>query len=217
MILIPVKNLTHSKQRLAEVLSQDGRTKFAKAMLLDMLETLFAWQERPEVSVVTSNPFAVEAAERFNFAVIRDTENNGETNAIAMATRVCESRGVDNTLVIPGDVPLIEVDDVETIVKSAPEQGSVLVPAADGQGTNAVWRSPCGLFPLRFGNDSFAPHYAAALATNKPCRVLSLPSIALDIDNPKDLKQLAAMPGNKRSQVLARQWNFAELPVAASE
>ena len=58
---------------------------------------------------------------------------------------------------------------------------------------------PAGLFPARFGNDSFKPHHAAAQATGKPCVVLSLPGIALDVDNPEDLRTLAAAPGETRS------------------
>src|SRR5437762_2880973 len=71
-------------------------------------------------------------------------------------------------------------------------------------GTNAILRRPAALFPLRFGNDSFVPHLAAAKATGKPCVVLSLAGIGLDIDTPEDLRQLALAPRNKRSQSLAR-------------
>jgi len=134
-----------------------------------------------------------------------------------MATRFCESRGVDNTLVIPGDIPLIDTSELEKILQAAPDQGSVLVPAADGRGTNAAWRRPAGLFALRFGNDSFKPHLAAARATQKPCVVLSLPGIALDIDNPSDLRQLAEASGETRSQRLARQWDLTDLSLAANE
>ena len=81
---------------------------------------------------------------------------------------------------------------------AAPPEGSVLVPAADGRGTNAAFRRPAGLFPLRFGNDSFKPHLEAARATEKPCIVLSLPGIALDVDNPEDLRQLAEAPATPR-------------------
>jgi 2-phospho-L-lactate guanylyltransferase len=73
------------------------------------------------------------------------------------------------------------------------------------------------LFPLRFGNDSFKPHLAAARATNKPCVVLSLRGIALDIDNPADLRQLAKAPGETRAQRMARQWDLTDLSLAANE
>jgi 2-phospho-L-lactate guanylyltransferase len=62
------------------------------------------------------------------------------------------------------------------------------------------------LFPLRFGNDSFKPHHAAAQATGKPCIVLNLPGIAVDVDNPADLQQLISLPGETRAQRLARQY-----------
>ncbi len=217
MILVPVKNLAGAKQRLAAVLDQPARTELAQAMLLDVLETLAHWAHRPDVGIVTSDPFALELADRFHFTVIADHANRGETDAIETATRYCESHGVDSSLVIPGDIPLIQSSELEMIIAAAPAEGSVLVPAADGRGTNAIFRRPAGLFPARFGNDSFKPHHAAAQATGKPCIVLSLPGIALDVDNPEDLRTLAAAPGETRSQRLIRQWELADLPLAANE
>jgi 2-phospho-L-lactate/phosphoenolpyruvate guanylyltransferase len=217
MILVPVKSLANAKQRLASVLDQSTRTKLAQAMLFDVLETLGTWANRPEVGIVTSDAFAIELARRFEFQVIPDNANRSETDAIEMATKVCESSNVDSTLVIPGDIPLINSSELEQILQVAPAEGSVLVPAADGRGTNAAWRRPAGLFPLRFGNDSFKPHLAAARATEKPCIVLSLPGIALDIDNPSDLRQLSEASGETRSQRLARQWDLTDLSLAANE
>ena len=98
------------------------------------------------------------------------------------------------------------VTELEQILAQAPEEGTVLAPAADGRGTNAAFRRPANLFPLRFGNDSFKPHLAAAQATGKPCIVLQLPSIAVDVDNPEDLQQLLALPGETRTQSLLRRW-----------
>jgi 2-phospho-L-lactate/phosphoenolpyruvate guanylyltransferase len=217
MILIPVKNLAAAKQRLAPVLDQAARTELAQAMLFDVLETLATSATRPEVALVTSDPFALDLARRFTFDVIPDHANRGETDAIEMATRVCQSHGAETTLVIPGDIPLIQAREIERILEAAPADGSVLVPSADGRGTNAVWRRPAGLFPLRFGNDSFKPHLAAARATQKPCVVLSLPGIALDIDHPSDLVQLATAPGETRAQHIVRQWNLTDLRLAANE
>jgi len=208
MILIPVKSLAQAKQRLASVLSQPARTELAQAMLLDVLEAVAKWVDRPAVSIVSSDSFALEMARQFSFETIADTTNRSETDAIEGATRVCESRGIDSTLVIPGDVPLIQSWELQRVLEAAPIEGTVLVRAADGRGTNAAFRRPSGLFPLRFGNDSFKPHLAAARATGKPCVVLSLAGIALDIDSPSDLQQLAAAPGETRSQQLARRWNY---------
>jgi 2-phospho-L-lactate guanylyltransferase len=91
------------------------------------------------------------------------------------------------------------------IYDHAPALGSVLVPSSDKRGSNAVLRRPAALFPLRFGNDSFMPHLASAIATNTSCVVLSLSGIGLDVDTPEDLYQLAEAPGEKPSQLLARE------------
>ena len=217
MILIPVKDLTNAKQRLSPLLDQSQRVELARAMLLDVLETVAQWAKRPPVALVTSDPFAMDLARQFDFEIILDRSNHSETEAIEMATQVCESRHVDSTLVIPADIPLVQASELEKILQAAPEQGSVLVPAADGRGTNAAFRRPASLFPLRFGNDSFKPHFAAARETQKPCIVVLLAGIALDVDNPPDLKDLIAAPGETRAQQLARQWNLADYPIAANE
>lgn len=180
----------------------------AQAMCEDVLQTLALWQHRLAVAVVTSDPFARDLAVRFGFEVIADDDNAGETSAIAMATAICRERGARSSLVIPADIPLIEVADLQKIVDSAPSQGAVLAPDAAGRGTNAAWRSPADLFPLRFGNDSFRPHLAAAKATGLPCVVLELPSIARDADRPEDLHEIAAAPGERRAQKLVRSWKL---------
>ncbi len=206
MILVPIKNTSTAKQRLASVLDQSARTKLAQAMLHDVLTALHNWKKRPAVGIVTSDLFATNLAEEYGFEVIPDPENPGETGAIEMATQICVEHGEDSTLVIPADIPLIQPWEFDEIMRHAPQQGSVLVPAGDGRGTNAAFRRPSNLFPLRFGNDSFKPHHAAALATGKPCVVLSLPGIAVDVDNPEDLHQLISLPGETRAQKLVREY-----------
>jgi 2-phospho-L-lactate guanylyltransferase len=210
VILVPIKNTSSAKQRLAAVLDQPSRTQLAQAMLYDVLTALHGWKNRPTVGVVTSDPCAVQVAAEFGFEVIPDPDNPGETGAIEMATRICVGRGEESTLVIPADIPLLRAWELEEVLKQAPAEGSVLVPAGDGRGTNAAFRRPANLFSLRFGNDSFQPHHAAAKATGKPCVVIELPGIAVDIDNPSDVQQLISLPGETRAQRLARGWNLSD-------
>jgi len=210
VILVPIKNTANAKQRLAPVLSQDLRTELAQAMLHDVLSTLHGWSDRPHVGIVTGDPYATSLAKEYGFEIIPDTENPGETGAIEMATQLCIERSEDFTLVIPADIPLIEAWELEEIIRNAPAMGSVLVPAGDGRGTNAAFRRPANLFPLRFGNDSFKPHHAAAQATGKPCVVLQLPGIAVDVDNPAELQHLISLPGQTRAQQLARGWKLGD-------
>jgi len=203
MILVPVKNLAHAKQRLSSVMNQPERTQLAQAMLHDVLEAIANWGVLP-CTVVTADSYACELADQLGMEVIPDPENPGETGAIEMATRICVERGCSSTLVFPADIPLLRPEEMSEIVKHAPARGTLLVPAGDGRGTNAAFRSPADLFPLRFGNDSFRPHLAAARAVNLPCVVIELPGVAVDVDRPDDLFQLAALPGDTRAQQFVR-------------
>ncbi|MGD0271297.1 MAG: hypothetical protein ABSB14_19670, partial [Candidatus Sulfotelmatobacter sp.] len=69
MILIPVKNLSAAKQRLAAVLDQPARTELAQAMLQDVVAAIAAWPQRPSCALVTGDPFALEVAEKYDFEI----------------------------------------------------------------------------------------------------------------------------------------------------
>lgn len=215
MILVPIKNLNNAKQRLSPLLNAEERRALAEAMLEDVLQTLGTWPDRPLVVLITNDPLARELADEFSFEIIQDRNNISETDAISMATVMSLGWGAESTLVIPADIPLVTVAELQQILAAAPERGSVIVPSADGRGSNALYRRPGGLFPLHFGNDSFLPHRAAAKATGYPCVELRLPGIALDVDTPDDLKQLLAEPGDSRAQRLVREWHVAENLLAA--
>lgn len=215
MIVIPVKNLPNAKQRLASALEPEERAALATAMLKDVFEAVASWARRPQVTVVTGDPEARSLARQCGFEILDDQEEAGESAAIARATQALEAQGATSLLVIPGDIPLVTAQELETIYAAAPPAGTVLVPSQDGRGTNAALRRPASLFPLRFGNDSFVPHQAAAAATGLPLVVLKLPGIALDVDTPQDLAALVAAPGERRSQVLAREWKLEKRLAAA--
>jgi 2-phospho-L-lactate guanylyltransferase len=210
MILVPVKNLETAKQRLSPLLSPAERLALAEAMLRDVVAALDASRHRGHVALVSGDARAHRLARQYEFGIIDDAEDPGETGAIEMATRAAIGRGAEFTLVLPADIPLITAAEVDEIFFAAPPEGTVLAPSASGRGTNAVLQRPPGLFPLRFGNDSFLPHLAAARATGNPVEVLRLAGIGVDIDEPADLAGLLAAPGDTRAQRLLDEWRIPE-------
>jgi 2-phospho-L-lactate guanylyltransferase len=210
MILVPVKHLETSKQRLSPLLSPAERFALAGAMLEDVLAALDASRHRGYVALVSGDMRAHRLARHYEFGIIDDPEDPGETGAIEMATRAALERGAEFTLVLPADIPLITPAELDEIFSAASPEGTVLAPSASGRGTNAVLQRPPGLFPLRFGNDSFLPHLATARATGKPVEVLRLAGIGVDIDEPADLSDLMATPGDTRAQRLLDEWHISE-------
>ena len=73
------------------------------------------------------------------------------------------------------------------------------MPAHDELGSNAILMSPPDAVPLRFGDDSFFPHLAAAEACGIKPTVLHLPGIAFDIDNPVDLAHFSRLGSQTRA------------------
>ncbi len=175
MILVPVKNLADAKQRLSSIFTPEERFALAQAMCEDVLQALADWQGRPAGCRGDKRSLCARPRRAFSFRGHRRRQlrrNKRHRNG----NRVCRERGAASTLVVPADIPLIDSAELQKIVDCAPPTGAVLVPDAAGRGTNAAWRSPGDLFPLRFGNDSFLPHRAAAKATGLPCVVIELPS-----------------------------------------
>ena len=210
MILVPVKHLETSKQRLSPLLTPPERFALAEAMLQDVLAALDVCNHREHVVLVSGDARAHGLARQHGFGIIDDPDDPGETGAIEIAARAAIERGTEFMLVLPADIPLITAAEVDRIFDAAPPEGTVLASSASGRGTNAVLQRPPGLFPLRFGNDSFLPHLAAAKATGKPVAVLRLPGIGVDIDEPADLGDLLAAPGETRSQRLLYEWSISE-------
>ncbi len=206
MILIPVKDQSNAKERLAKLLIPAERRALAQAMLHDVLDAVIAAASPAVISLVTHDASAEELAEKLGIGVIDDGDAKSETEAIEKATAACVKRGEPWTLVIPGDAPLVTPDEVVRIFKSAPEKGSVLVTDHKRKGSNAVYRSPGDLFPLKFGDYSYAPHLRAAQQTGLPVQQLMLQGIALDVDRPEDAGQLVSSPGETRAQKLLRAW-----------
>jgi 2-phospho-L-lactate guanylyltransferase len=208
ILLIPVKSLTTAKQRLSAALDQARRAQLAEAMLRDVMTAAAGLLGRIDVALVTGDARARAVAAEFGFLVIDDPRNESETAAIEMATAWCEQRGYDTTIVVPGDIPLITSDELQSVLNAAPAEGAVFVPAYDRRGSNCILRRPASIIPLRFGNDSFLPHCEGMKKTGKPLVILEMPGIGLDIDNPHELDLLVQRPGNTNAQRLLRSWNL---------
>lgn len=191
--LIPVKDFQDSKQRLRRAISAVTRSRLAEAMFRDVLNALTSVPRLERIAIVTKDRRAIQIATEFNAFVIHES-NRGHTEAVAQATKALLHRGVRTMLVVPGDIPFITTEDVDAVLKAGSFADIVLVPAHDRRGTNAVLLTPPSILPLKFGDDSFRPHFESAQALKVRVTVLHLPNIGLDIDTPADLAALAEWP-----------------------
>src|SRR5580704_12018055 len=86
-IVIPVKETSGAKQRLAPVLPAPVRQKLALAMLEDVLAAVSAVEGLAGVMLVTIDPQAATLAHRYGAEVISDGARDGHTGAVNAGPR----------------------------------------------------------------------------------------------------------------------------------
>jgi 2-phospho-L-lactate/phosphoenolpyruvate guanylyltransferase len=201
--IIPVKETQGAKQRLAPVLSAALRQQLALAMLEDVLEALSGVRGLGGAILVTVDPEGERLARRYGMQTIADGAYDGHTGAVNAGARHLITQAHNTMLTLPGDLPLVTAAEIEQLIAAhGPAPAFTIAPAHDDLGSNAILMSPPQAVPLRFGEDSFFPHLAAARAKAiEPC-VLRLPGIAFDIDNPQDLHHFARLKSKTRAGTL---------------
>jgi 2-phospho-L-lactate guanylyltransferase len=194
-VLIPVKDLSRAKQRLALLLSQAERTALATAMMEDVFAAVAAARGLDAVFVVGNHGPALDRARQFGWTLIRERRQISESDSVDHASRRCAARGVTSLLRLPIDIPLLQPADVEMILTAAGRAPtSVLVPSRDGTGTNALLRTPPALFGSHFGPNSLRKHLTEARRKRARVCVLRNPRVELDVDDEEDLRALAGRP-----------------------
>lgn len=197
--LVPLKTLEAGKSRLSGLLPRDAIEDLSLAMLGDVLEALGEVEELDERVVVTPDPAVGRAAEAAGAeALVRD--DPGLNASLDAATTLLAQRGLDQLLVVLGDVAGAGAEDLGAVFAAARRLGrpSVVIAAARDGGTAAMLRTPHDAIPSRFGPDSAAAHRAAAHEAGVPVEVLDLPTLSIDLDRPEDLRALRESGGPAR-------------------
>ena len=208
--VVPVKDTSDAKRRLAGVLNGTRRQQLALAMCEDVLATLAGVRELAGIVVVTVDPAAAAMAARYGAHVSSAGAREGHTGAVAAAARELAREGM---LTVPADIPLVEGDDIRELIhvhrnSTRGARAFTIVPARDERGSNAILCSPAGAVPLRFGADSYVPHLSAAKRCAIEPTVVRLPRIALDIDTPADVAEFLATPSSTHARALLEQWRL---------
>ncbi len=191
---VPVKGFAGAKQRLAPALTPPQRQALARAMLTDVLAALAA-APLAGILVCTEDAEAAALARAYGAEVTSDGASAGHTGAVMAMGRWLRARELGAMLTVPGDIPRVTAAEIAALITAAaPAPSFTIAPSRDRLGSNAILLAPENAVPLRFGDDSFYPHLAAARAAGIAPVVVPLAGIGLDIDTPNDLAALRALP-----------------------
>ena len=201
--ILPVKEMVGAKQRLAPLLSPEERIALMQVMLRDVLAALSVTQGLAGIAVVTLDPWAEALARQYGAQIITEGAREGHTGAVTAAAAVLQAGGIAAILTMPGVIPAVKTPEVEALIAAGSAAPAfIIAPAHDEQGSNAILMSPPDAVKLRFGEDSYFPHLAAARAAGIAPQILRLPGIAMDIDHPEDIARFATIPEAKGTQTL---------------
>jgi 2-phospho-L-lactate guanylyltransferase len=201
--VVPVKELERAKMRLAPLVPPEVRQALMLAMFEDVLAAVATAQGLDGLAVVTVDAAARRLANRYGARIIEIGARDGHTGAVTAAARLLAGEGCPGMLTLPGDIPLVTASEISQLLEAhAPQPAFTIVPSRDERGSNAIICSPPDAVPLRFGEDSFFPHLAAAEACGIRPTVLRLQGIALDLDTPEDLAAFARLPSPTRARAV---------------
>jgi 2-phospho-L-lactate guanylyltransferase len=199
--LLPVKALRNAKQRLSGFLAPAEREALARMMYEHVLATLCAARGLDRIAVATSDPDVARHARRFGVMVFDEREQFGHSHSADAAARRAMELGARTVLLAPIDVPLVTAAEIEDLVAAA-GPGVIIVPSADGAGTNALVRTPPDAIRSCFGPGSFRAHLEQARANGVKARVLCPPGLLFDVDTPEDVAELLERAPNSRAAQL---------------
>jgi 2-phospho-L-lactate guanylyltransferase len=200
--IIPVKPLRRGKSRLSGVLSQEARTALNYYLLSNTLTILASIPEIEYSLVISRDPEALTIAREYGARTVQEQGAPQLNIALTRATMVALSHSVQGVLIVPADLPLLTVEDIQEVVRHAVDPPVVVItPDRHRKGTNAMLISPPGLIRYEYGPDSFQKHCLQARKAGARLEICERGTVALDIDFPEDL-QLAGY-----ELIDANEWN----------
>jgi 2-phospho-L-lactate/phosphoenolpyruvate guanylyltransferase len=186
-IIVPHRGLEAAKTRLAPTLEPEERVMLASQLLQRVLRV--ACEVSGDVVVISPSRPLREIVE-VSGARLSIQHGMGLNAGLDQARSEALADGIGTLVILHGDLPNLRAEDVETLMRSLPADGSpgvAIAPDRAGSGTNALALRPPSVIGFRFGVGSFAQHAAEVERSGVPLVAVSRAGLAFDLDTPEDL------------------------------
>jgi 2-phospho-L-lactate/phosphoenolpyruvate guanylyltransferase len=192
--VVPVKPLIRAKSRLADVLTPKERENLSLKMLVRVLETLKTADVITNVLVISRDTHVLAVARDIGVHTVQESGQPELNSALTRATSLLQSWGVEATLILPADLPLLSKEDVAAMIQLGRYNGTVVIsPDANLEGTNAMLLHPPALIPYSYGSGSFHRHIQSAKSADAIVHIYESERLRVDVDTPNDLMNYQAL------------------------
>ncbi len=181
--LVPIKEGTDGKSRLASLLSVEKRAALLERMARHVVAQLQACPEIAHIAILSAS-----SPQWWSGDLVVD-QGRGLNREL---TAWRETRRIEPTLIIHADLPLLASEDMSCLLSAAREGGAALATDRAGTGSNALALCDGRDIDFRFGPDSRRLHYEQW--PDMP--VLTRVGLAADVDTPDDLDFARALGFN---------------------
>lgn len=192
--IIPIKSLDFVKQRLSPVFSLVDRQRLCLAMLKNVIKALWLSGVFNHIGVISKDkrllPWLVENS--LPAELIFDCRDNSLNDAATIGGIHSLHFG-NEMLFIHGDLPLIQPEDVLSVMDTLQNNDVVLVADQTGLGTTALAsRLPLPI-ATQFGPSSLDLHKQKCREVGLRYQVIYNERMGKDIDKPENLLELSRL------------------------
>jgi 2-phospho-L-lactate/phosphoenolpyruvate guanylyltransferase len=185
--VVPVKPLLRAKSRLADILTPKQRSQLAEEMLRRTLGVVGNMPEVAGTLVISRDSHVLAISRDLGANTVQESGTPELNSALMRATQVLGGWRAGAVLVLPADIPLINMADLAAVITLGQRTRTVvLVPDSHEDGTNVLMARPPAVFSYAYGVESFPRHQELARLAQMDVKVYHSERLALDIDTPED-------------------------------
>jgi 2-phospho-L-lactate/phosphoenolpyruvate guanylyltransferase len=199
-VVVLIKEFGSAKQRLQPALSPAERQRLAED---NARRALRAARRGDGVLAVCGGPTAAEVATQMEAEVLLEAEPAGQNAAAQRGIAHALSRGAASVLLLSSDLPLVTPGVLEEMLAAGRRLAppcALAAPATGRGGTNALYLHPPAAVSLHYGDDSLNRFRLDAAQRGATFALHAAPELALDLDEPEDLEELAGKLASDQSR-----------------
>tara|TARA_B100000965_G_scaffold378803_1_gene374023 strand:- start:198 stop:860 length:663 start_codon:yes stop_codon:yes gene_type:complete len=194
LVVIPLKNILHTKTRLKKILSYSERKLLTNYLLFQLIERIEIIRKsltyiNIDLAITTSNKLSIELLNIQNFFTISDKGTKSLSSALDYSAVWASKNNYDALCIFPSDLQNPHKKDLKKFLSPPFIQNEMRICPSIDLGTNALLVSPPDLINFNYGKKSFDRHITNAKKKGLKTSIIELRSLTLDVDEEQDFKQ----------------------------
>ena len=204
-VIIPVKKFSHSKNRLSSVFTLEEKKELVRCMLFDVCDVLIKSSYLNGIAIVTSENEILQYENYDKIIHLKENHNSGVNDAVEIGNEYFMKEGFDATIVVPGDIPLIDNQVLDKLFEQVDNNQVIITPSRREDGTNLLFRNPPDIIQTSYDRNSYFTHLKMIEDNDLQYSIYLEDAIRLDLDEPEDIDMINMKLSDSRTKNLLKR------------